>query len=116
MNVSLQELVSSDSDQKNWKGLSIAILCILAILGCVAVATWTLKDDGAAGGLREGSLYLATFYFVESVDLNLPLLLTHSVLVPYESHNCACKPKFLASLSFIAIPQNLTQINPDSNF
>ena len=49
---SFQELVSSDSDQKNWKGLGIAILCILAILGCVVAATLALKEDEDVGGLK----------------------------------------------------------------
>ena len=49
---SFQELVSSDSDQKNWKGLGIAILCILAILGCVVAATLALKEDEDGGGLK----------------------------------------------------------------
>ena len=50
--VLFQELVSSDSDQKNWKGLGIAILCILAILGCVVAATLALKEDEGVGGLK----------------------------------------------------------------
>ena len=47
-----QELVSSDGDSKNWKGLGIAILCILAILGCVVAATLALKEDEDGGGLK----------------------------------------------------------------
>lgn len=50
---SLQELVAAEADQKNWKGITIAILMILLILCGVGVAVLILtpppKDDSSRG-------------------------------------------------------------------
>eukprot|EP00094_Tigriopus_californicus_P011472 TCALIF_11077-PA protein Name:"Similar to DPP10 Inactive dipeptidyl peptidase 10 (Homo sapiens)" AED:0.12 eAED:0.12 QI:0/0.84/0.64/0.92/0.76/0.85/14/214/869 len=50
---SLQELVAAEADQKNWKGITIAILMILLILAGVGVAVLILtpppEDDSSKG-------------------------------------------------------------------
>lgn len=44
-----QELVANDQGQKNWKGISISIFVILAILASVAVSVIILTPDGDSG-------------------------------------------------------------------
>ena len=60
---SLQELVAAVPSQRNWKGMAIAILVILSVIGMVALAVYIVTPEDPGPRLKGRRIELRDVLF-----------------------------------------------------